>query len=252
MSWSIAQVARMSGTTSRTLRHYDAMGLLPPAYVGSNGYRYYERDQLLRLQEILLLRELGLGLDAVGSVLDEPGDRLTVLRRHRRMLVRERDRLQQLVVTIGRTIEELEGGEEMTEHPEQWFEGFDADKQRAYEAEARELYGDEVVDDSKARMASWTKQDVQEIQEQSRVAHERIAALMDAGVAVDDPRTLDAVDLHYRWVSRFWTPNAESYTGLGRLYVDDPRFTENIDGTRSGLSTYLRDAMAAYASARLA
>jgi len=81
MSWSIAQVARMSGTTSRTLRHYDAMGLLPPAYVGSNGYRYYERDQLLRLQEILLLRELGLGLDAVGSVLDEPGDRLAVLRR---------------------------------------------------------------------------------------------------------------------------------------------------------------------------
>lgn len=241
----------MSGTTSRTLRHYDAVGLLPPAYVGSNGYRYYERDQLLRLQEILLLRELGLGLDAVASVLEEPGDRVAVLRRHRRMLVRERDRLQRLVDTIGRTIEDLEGGEDMQEHPEQWFEGFDAEKQRAYEAEARERYGDEVVDSSKARMATWTKQDVQEIQDQSREVHERIAALMDAGVAADDARTLDAVDQHYRWVSRFWTPNAESYTGLGRLYVDDARFTATIDSTRSGLSAYLRDAMAAYASARL-
>jgi MerR family transcriptional regulator, thiopeptide resistance regulator len=242
----------MSGTTSRTLRHYDAVGLLAPAYVGSNGYRYYERDQLLRLQEILLLRELGLSLDAVADVLDEPGDRVAVLHRHRRMLMRERDRLQRLVDTIGRTIEELEGGEDMKEHPEQWFEGFDAEKQRAYEVEARERYGDEAVDESKARMASWTKQDVQEIQEQARAAHEQIAALMDAGVAADDPRTLDAVDLHYRWVSRFWTPNAESYTGLGQLYVDDVRFTENIDATRAGLSAYLRDAMAAYAAARLA
>jgi MerR family transcriptional regulator, thiopeptide resistance regulator len=242
----------MSGTTSRTLRHYDSVGLLRPAFVGSNGYRYYERDQLLRLQEILLLRELGLGLDAVGEVLDEGGDRIAVLRRHRRLLMHERDRLQRLVDTIGRTIEELEGGEDMLEHPEQWFEGFDAEKQRAYEAEARQRYGDEAVDESKARMASWTKQDVEEIQEQARGVNERIAELMDAGVAADDPRTLDAVDLHYRWVSRFWTPNAESYTGLGRLYVDDSRFTETIDATRAGLSAYLRDAMAAYATARLA
>jgi MerR family transcriptional regulator, thiopeptide resistance regulator len=241
----------MSGTTSRTLRHYDSVGLLRPAFVGSNGYRYYERDQLLRLQEILLLRELGLGLDTVSEVLDEPGDRVAVLRRHRRMLMRERDRLQRLVDTIGRTIEELEGGEDMSEHPEQWFEGFDAEKQRAYEAEARQRYGDEAVDESKARMASWTKQDVQEIQEQAREVHSRLAVLMDGGVAADDPRTLDAVDLHYRWVSRFWTPNAESYTGLGRLYVDDTRFTETIDATRAGLSAYLRDAMAAYATARL-
>jgi MerR family transcriptional regulator, thiopeptide resistance regulator len=241
----------MSGTTSRTLRHYDSVGLLRPAYVGSNGYRYYERDQLLRLQEILLLRELGLGLDAVSEVLDEPGDRVAVLRRHRRMLMRERDRLQRLVDTIGRTIEELEGGEDMSEHPEQWFEGFDAEKQRAYEAEARQLYGDDAVDESKARMASWSTSDVEEIQAQAREAHERIAGLMDADVPPDDPRTLEAVDLHYRWVSRFWAPNAESYAGLGRLYVDDPRFTETIDATRSGLSAYLRDAMAAYAAARL-
>ncbi|MEU6713733.1 MerR family transcriptional regulator [Nonomuraea sp. NPDC046802] len=53
MAWSIAQVAQMSGVTSRTLRHYDEIGLLPPARVGGNGYRYYEEDQLLRLQQVL-------------------------------------------------------------------------------------------------------------------------------------------------------------------------------------------------------
>ena len=83
------------------------------------------------------MRELGVGLDAVAEVLDEGSDRIAVLRRHRRMLMRERDRLQQLVDMIGRTIEELEGGDGMTEHLEQWFEGFDAERQHAYEAEGR-------------------------------------------------------------------------------------------------------------------
>jgi len=54
--WSIDEVARMSKVTSRTLRHYDDVGLLRPAYVGSNGYRYYEQEQLLRLQQVLLLQ----------------------------------------------------------------------------------------------------------------------------------------------------------------------------------------------------
>ncbi|MFI1257366.1 MerR family transcriptional regulator, partial [Streptomyces netropsis] len=62
MAWSIADVARMSGVTSRTLRHYDEIGLLPPAWIGSNGHRYYEEADLLRLQQILLMRELDLGL----------------------------------------------------------------------------------------------------------------------------------------------------------------------------------------------
>ncbi|MFL3870168.1 MerR family transcriptional regulator [Streptomyces griseobrunneus] len=60
--WPIAAVARMSGVTARTLRHYDGIGLLPPARIGSNGHRPYEERQLLRLQQILVLRELGVGL----------------------------------------------------------------------------------------------------------------------------------------------------------------------------------------------
>lgn len=79
MAWSIAEVARMSRVTSRTLRHYDDIGLLRPAYVGSNGYRYYAREQLLRLQEILLMRELGLGLDVIGQVLDGQQHRVAAL-----------------------------------------------------------------------------------------------------------------------------------------------------------------------------
>lgn len=49
------------GRDLAALRHYDLIGLLAPASVGGNGYRYYELEQLLRLQQILTLRELGIG-----------------------------------------------------------------------------------------------------------------------------------------------------------------------------------------------
>jgi hypothetical protein len=68
MRWSIQQVARMSGVTARTLRHYDHLGLLRPAWVGAHGYRYYEQGEVLRLQQILLLRELGVDLPTIAAV----------------------------------------------------------------------------------------------------------------------------------------------------------------------------------------
>jgi DNA-binding transcriptional MerR regulator len=73
--WSIQDLARAAGTTSRTLRYYGQLGLLAPSRIGSNGYRYYDQESLVRLQRILLLRELGLGLPAIADVLhaDAPG-----------------------------------------------------------------------------------------------------------------------------------------------------------------------------------
>jgi len=101
VAWSIAEVARESGVTARTLRHYDAIGLLVPAWTADNGRRYYEQEQLMRLQQILLLRNLGLGLETVAEVLAQQSDTSTVavLVRHRDWLVQEQDRLGRLVRT---------------------------------------------------------------------------------------------------------------------------------------------------------
>ena len=104
----------MTGVTSRTLRHYDAEGVVVPVGAGAGGVRLYGREELLRLQQVLLLRELGLGLPAVRAVVDGTTDRAAALRDHRERLLVERDRLDRLAATVARTIEELEGGEEMT------------------------------------------------------------------------------------------------------------------------------------------
>ena len=91
--WSIQDLAKASGTTSRTLRHYDEIGLLPPTRIGSNGYRYYDEAALLRLQRILLLRDLGLGLPMIGDVLRGQQDTVSALSIHLRFLEEERIRM---------------------------------------------------------------------------------------------------------------------------------------------------------------
>ncbi|KOX13080.1 MerR family transcriptional regulator [Saccharothrix sp. NRRL B-16348] len=252
MAWSIAQVARMSKVTSRTLRHYDAIGLLEPAWIGGNGYRYYEREQLLKLQRILLLRDLGLGLDTVAEVLDGRHRTVDVLRNHARWLAAEQERLAKLARTVSRTIEELEGGDEVK--MEELFDGFDADRQARYEAELVERYGDQAqehIDEGKRRMKGWTKADADGFMAEWNTLRQAYAELFDAGVAADSPRALDVTDRHYRWVCRSWTPNRESYTGLGELYVDAPDFKVQFDAHAEGFAEYVRDAIAAYAAARL-
>ncbi len=260
MAWSIAQVARMSGVTSRTLRHYDAIGLLAPAYIGSNGYRYYEEEQLLRLQQILVLRELGVSLGEIARSIGRQPDTVVALRRHHARLLAERDRLGRLAETVARTIAELEesaatarrkGDGSMPRpainRPENLFEGFDPS---AYEAEARERWP-ERFEQAQRVAGSFTPEQMQAEQREMTARMIRMAELMAAGKPADDPEVQAEVDWHYRSVCRFWTPDAAAYTGLGRMYVDDERFRGNYEKIAEGLAVYQRDAMAAYARERL-
>jgi DNA-binding transcriptional MerR regulator len=245
MRWSTAEVARMSRVSSRTLRHYDHVGLLPPARTGHGGIRYYERPQLLRLQHILVLRELGMGLDEIAAVLGGQADEVAALRRHRARLLAEAQRLNRLADTVAATIEERGGGPQMA--AEELFTGFRNDP---HAAEARERYGQEA-ERAQSTAASWDDEHARGVAGEFDAIHGELAAAMTAGTPVDDPAVQELVARHHAWVSNFWTPGRDAYVGLGRLYVDDPRFTANIDRAGAGLSVYLRDAMAVYAESRL-
>ncbi|MGP3954052.1 MerR family transcriptional regulator [Streptomyces sp. 7N604] len=252
MAWSIADVARMSGVTSRTLRHYDEIGLLPPAWIGSNGHRYYEEADLLRLQQILLMRDLDLGLREIQAVLDSQVDQLAALREHHQRLLAERDRLETLARTVGRTIAELEEGKDNSDmakinRPENLFEGFESDR---HEADARERWP-EQWEQSQRAIAGMTAEDMEQWQREVTAQMIRMAEFMVTGTPVADPAVQAEVDAHYQGVCQFWTPCAAAYKGLGQTYVDDPQFRTNFDRITDGLAVYQRDAMAVYADARL-
>src|SRR5687767_2624703 len=125
---TVKQLAAISGVTVRTLHHYDEIGLLKPASVGSNGYRYYARRELLRLQRILFHRELGVPLGSIAELLDlEDEDQVGVLLQHRARLAAERERYGVLIETIGRTISELKGETPMKNAD--LYKGFSPEKQ---------------------------------------------------------------------------------------------------------------------------
>ncbi len=244
MAWSIAELARASGVTSRTLRHYDAIGLLEPAWTADNGWRYYQREQLLRLQQILLLRNLGLSLDTIGELLAlaSTSAAIDVLGRHRDWLLAEQRRLGRLMHTVESTIENLQKGGDMT--PKQMFEGLE---DNPYEAEARERWGVDAVDASSQRVQNWSHDQAELARTGYAQVHEGLAPLRAAGVAVTDERVQRLVALHHEVVILFWTPDAEAYRNLGQTYVADERFHEAVASGDRGLVEYLRDAIAVYA-----
>ena len=121
---TVSEVAKLSGVSIRALHHYDEIGLLKPSVTGANGYRYYDREALLRLQQILVHRELGLSLEEIGRVLDAPDfDRLATLKAHRQYLKQQADRYGQLVRTLDETLADLERKTGMKD--KKLFKGFD-------------------------------------------------------------------------------------------------------------------------------
>src|SRR3954451_4628764 len=111
MAYTVKQVATMSGVSVRALHFYDETGLLKPAYLGANGYRFYEEPQLLMLQQILFYRELGFELKQIKRILGRADfEKAAALRSHRKVLQKKLGQTRTLVETIYKTIEHLKGG----------------------------------------------------------------------------------------------------------------------------------------------
>jgi MerR family transcriptional regulator, thiopeptide resistance regulator len=248
--WSIQELARAAGTTSRTLRHYGQVGLLPPVRVGANGYRYYDQGSLLRLQRILLLRELGLGLPVIAEVLAGQQDTAAALRTHLGLLEQERERISRRIASVSTTLRKTEAGEPLM--AEEVFDGFDHTR---YRDEVVERWGQEAYDSGDRW---WRSLSADEQREHGR-RHADIAAAYGraraAGAAPGDPEVQEIVQRHYDWITVGWQgrrPTAEAFTGLGDMYVADPRFAANYDAHGAGTAGFVRDAMAVYTENRLA
>lgn len=247
--WSMQEVVRATGATSRTLRHYDRIGLLPPFRTGHGGQRFYDRAGLLRLQRILVLRELGVGLADIGRVLDEARPAAQALREHLAQLELERDRLGRVVESVRSTIRIIdEGGELVTE---KIFDGFDHTQ---YRDEVEQRWGTKAYADSDAWWRSLTEADKQDVQRQldGIVADYAAASAQEVDVTSEEAQAITA-RLH-AWVGVSWggtAPGAEAFSGLGDMYVADPRFGRTFSADGREFAQYVRDAMVVYADSHL-
>jgi len=142
--YTVRQLARIAGITPRTLHYYDEIDLLKPTQVGENGYRYYEQESLLRLQQILFYRELNLPLEEIRKIMaSSEFEAKAALQEHKVELKKRIERLEHLIRTVDQTLLHMEGKFEMSQ--KQLFEAFNDEQQAEMEKEAMQLYDPEIV-----------------------------------------------------------------------------------------------------------
>jgi MerR family transcriptional regulator, thiopeptide resistance regulator len=245
MSFTVGELARLTGLTVRALHHYDEIGLVRPSQRTQAGYRLYDDADVLRLQQVLLFRELGLPLDEIASAIDDAASRELLLRQHREFLVTKRARIDAMVASLDAALLRLQKGTAMQpDDVKTLFDGFDPAQ---YEDEAEQRWGHtDAYRESKRRTQRYGKPEWTEIQRAWSEIYQELAALMRAGTPPADPAAQVLVERHRLHIDRWFYPcSIEMHKGLGAMYVADPRFTANLDKVAPGFARYLADAIAA-------
>lgn len=245
---SIAELARHSGVSSRTLRHYDQIGLLPPSKTGRGGIRYYDLDSRIRLQRILLLRQHGLPLASIAEALADPNsDPVPALRAHLDHLHAQQRQLDRQAAAITATLKHLEEGAPLMTADQ--FDGFDNSQ---YQEEVEQRWGKQAWADGQNWWQGLTAEDKQGFMAE----HQAIAAAWQQLHAEQADPEAEAAQTnaarHHAWIAIGWQgkqPSAEQLLGLADMYVADPRFAENYGGEQG--ASYVRAALRHYALTNL-
>ena len=242
MEYSIQELSRLSGVTTRALRWYDHIGLLN---------RYYGPAEVDRLQDILFYRALGVELAQIKECLDDPSfDRLAALRSHLAALEGERARLDALIRSVRDTIRCEEREEIMSD--EQKFEALKQQVLTRYEQvygkEAREKYGDDMVGAAQSAIRDLTAEQYRAWTQLGQEIQARLEAAVRAGLSPEGEEGEAITALHRRWLTvtgnRY---DPAKHRGIAELYVEDPRFTAYYDKTVPGCARFLRDAVVCWA-----
>jgi DNA-binding transcriptional MerR regulator len=242
--YQIKKAAEMAGVSVRTLHHYDDIGLLTPKKRSAAGYRLYGKDDLLRLQQILIGRELGLPLEVIRRSLDDPAfDYLRALRGQKVKLQARARQTDAMLRAIDASIGLLENdGAGGSMAISTIFEGFDPVD---YEREVKTRWGGtDAFKDSMSRTKRYSKEDWSGIRAEHSAIYDDLASLMKAGKNPGEAHEI--VERHRAFIDRWYYPCSPAmHVTLADLYDSDARFAQNIDKHGDGLAAFLSAAIRA-------
>jgi DNA-binding transcriptional MerR regulator len=245
---TVGQVSARLGVTVRALHHWDETGLARPSLRTAGGYRLYTADDLERLHRIVVYRELGLGLDRIGDVLDSTTDVPGALRAQRAQVADRIERLKQLGAGLDRMIAAHERGLLLTVEQQTAIFGPEWDPDRP--AQARQRYGGTTQWQQYAeRSAARSPEQWQAIADTVAGFERDLAAAMDAGVTPGSPQADALVERHREVFASYFPITRRMQVCLGRKFEADPAFAAHYDGIRAGLATWFRRSIDACARA---
>lgn len=251
MEYSIKKLSQIAGVSTRTLRYYDEINLLKPARINSSGYRIYGAKEVDRLQQILFYKELGLNLDHIKEIINNPKfDKISALKEHKLKLLEKKKQIDMLLENVSKTLLAVEG--EIIMDDKEKFAGFKRDaiekNEKKYGKEIRQKYGDEVIDKSNEKFNNMTEEQYNEVE---ALAAQIIETLKNA-MKTNDPSSdlaQEAAELHKKWLCYYWEKySKEAHAGVAQMYVYDERFKEYYDKHQDGMAEFLRDAILIYTS----
>lgn len=248
MSYTVRKLSKLSGVSVRTLHWYDEIELLKPAYYGGNGYRYYEEEQLLVLQQILFFRELGFPLKDIQKVLvSDDFDKIRALYAHRNILEEDLGRVSNLLQTLDKTINHLKGNQKMKD--KELYKGFDAGKKKGYETFLASYQGtlaEEIVCESKQTAENRDDAELQRLDREGHEIYKAVALCMDKELVPKSDEVQKLIHKHYKMTERVHEVNKDVYLSLAQMYCEHPDFTKWFDKHYPGLAPFIAEAMRVY------
>ena len=236
--YTVHQVSRKTGVSVRTLHHYDAIGLLKPAQVTPAGYRMYNDETLMRLQSILMFRELRFSLSEIKGMLDSPDfDMRKALIQQIELLEKERAHIDRLI-DCARSIQEKGVKAFM-------FDALDRTKMEAYKKEAYEKWGE---------TAAWQEYASRKVppDQHQQAAKDMMVLFGEMGAVKHLPPESDEAQAKVKALQQFITDNfytctKEILNNLGLMYTQHDRFRQSIDSVGGeGTAAFVQKAIEIY------
>ncbi|MCI5054544.1 MAG: MerR family transcriptional regulator [Flavobacteriales bacterium] len=253
MSYTVKMLAKISGISKRTLHWYDEIGLLKPAHYGTNGYRYYEEEQLLLLQQILFFRKLGFNLNNIQSIVNSNDfDKARALSAHKQTLEETVNRTQKLIHTIDKTILHLKGEQAMQD--KEFYDGFDLEKQKEYEQFLAKYYGtvaEDLILESKKRTINWHKHDWEDVKREGNNIYKALEVCIEKDLSPRSEEVQALIHKHFQMIERFYNASKDVYIGLAQLYCEHPDFRKYYEAYHPKMAEFIAEAMRVYAHKNL-
>lgn len=249
MAYSMTDVSGMSGVSLSELSYYAELGLLSPAFRGLDEDIYYEKKELLKLQQIMFCKEAGVPEKEIGPMLKEdPAEIVRVMQQHRIQILEEALRLHGLIQTLDRTVSYLQGEQTMEEH--ELYYGFAHNTRHVPLLQAGETqHSSDAADafptqDLQAKeMELKSKEDFLESQAKIDRIHLDLKQALELGLEPGSPDVQQIIGRHLEWIKGYYTPTAEIYRDLANLYVEHRDFRNMYDGYHPRLAEFLREGM---------
>ena len=239
MKMQIKEFAEFTGVSVRTLHYYDEIGLLKPAFVDKfTGYRFYDENSLLRMQDILFYRELDFSLKSISEILSSPDyNKTKALKTQKNLLILKKERLERLISAIDRA----EKGENI-------MNAFDNSEFENYKEEVKERWGQtDAFKEHTEKTKDYEKEKWNNLSEEMNNIFSQFSECIKTGDTPDSQKVQNLVkDLQNHITENYYHCTNEILLGLGQMYIADERFKNNIDKHGTGTAEFVSNAIEIY------